>query len=213
MYYLDIEGIAYLCSKRRVWPGRELPYSLMPLPPVTRKQHCWCHGEILYMVVCLDTEPCVYEKWASEWVSVHVHCAQPEEELIVSVSFWWRQKRWTYRYLSCGSPIVSLLPRRPACAVPKQCLHSFLLFWSHSDNYRGQWSGLLCLLSLHPFMALGCRRRAGKISDDSSHSANHLSEVLPPAGATGPIKAKTRRFRLSFFPEAIRVMQPFSSGD
>ena len=52
--------------------------------------------------------------------------------------------------------------------------------------------------------------RVGKLSVDSSHPANHLFE-LPPCGRRyRAIKAKTHRFRLSFFHEVIRVMQPFS---
>ena len=53
--------------------------------------------------------------------------------------------------------------------------------------------------------------RAGKISVDSSHPASHLFELLPSGRCYRAIEAKTRRFRHSFFPEAIRVIQPFST--
>ena len=55
--------------------------------------------------------------------------------------------------------------------------------------------------------------RAGNFSDDSSHPANPLFELLPSGRRFRAIKAKTRRCILSFFPEALRVMQPFSSVD
>ena len=51
--------------------------------------------------------------------------------------------------------------------------------------------------------------RAGKILVDSSHPANHLFELLPSGRRCRAIKAKTRRFRLSFFPEALRLRISF----
>ena len=53
--------------------------------------------------------------------------------------------------------------------------------------------------------------KTGKISVDSSHPAIHLFELLPSGMHYRAIKAKTHRFRLSFFNEAIRVMQPSPS--
>ena len=52
---------------------------------------------------------------------------------------------------------------------------------------------------------------ASKILVDSSLPANPLFELLSSSRRYRAIKAKTRQFRLGFFPEAIWVMQPFSS--
>ena len=56
--------------------------------------------------------------------------------------------------------------------------------------------------------------RAGKISVDSSHPANHLFDLLPSGRRYRAIKAKTRRFRLSFFPPvgATRPLRPRFAG-
>ena len=52
--------------------------------------------------------------------------------------------------------------------------------------------------------------RASKILVDSSHPANHLFELLPSGRRYKAIKAKTRQFRLSFFPlvGATRPLRP-----
>ena len=50
------------------------------------------------------------------------------------------------------------------------------------------------------------RKRARKIFDDPSHPANHLFDLLPSGRRYRAIKARTSRFRLSFFPEAILAL-------
>ena len=54
--------------------------------------------------------------------------------------------------------------------------------------------------SLHNARSL---KKAKKIINDSSHPANHLFELLPSRKRFRAIKARTSRFRCSFFPEVV----------
>ena len=59
------------------------------------------------------------------------------------------------------------------------------------------------LPSLDSLYHLRLSRRATNISRDTSHPANHLFELLPSGRRFRALKARTSRFRHSFFPEAV----------
>ena len=50
--------------------------------------------------------------------------------------------------------------------------------------------------------------RARKIVHDPDHPANHLFEPLPSGRRFRSIRARTSRFRDSFFPTAVRTINP-----
>ena len=62
------------------------------------------------------------------------------------------------------------------------------------------------LPSVASLYSIRLRKRARKIIDDPSHPANHLFNLLPSGRRYRAIKARTSRFRFSFFPEAILAM-------
>jgi len=62
------------------------------------------------------------------------------------------------------------------------------------------------LPSLQDIYLKRCKSRAAKIIKDSNHPGNHLFFLLPSGKRFRSMMAKTERFRRSFFPQAIRLL-------
>ncbi len=62
------------------------------------------------------------------------------------------------------------------------------------------------LPSLQDIYLKCCKSRAAKITKDSNHPGNHLFILLPSGKRFCSMMAKTERFRRSFFPQAIRLL-------
>uniref|UniRef100_A0A9J8BEP8 Reverse transcriptase domain-containing protein n=1 Tax=Cyprinus carpio carpio TaxID=630221 RepID=A0A9J8BEP8_CYPCA len=62
------------------------------------------------------------------------------------------------------------------------------------------------LPSLQDIYLKRCKNRAVKIIKDSIHPSNHLFTLLPSGKRFRSLMAKTERFRRSFFPQAIRLL-------
>ncbi len=62
------------------------------------------------------------------------------------------------------------------------------------------------LPSLHDIYLKRCKSRAAKIIKDSNHPGNRLLIVLPSGKCFCSMITKTERFRRSFFPQAIRLL-------
>ena len=62
------------------------------------------------------------------------------------------------------------------------------------------------LPSLDELFTIRSRKKARKITRDSSHPANHLFELLPSGRRFRTIRSRTKRFKNSFYPQAIHLM-------
>ncbi len=67
------------------------------------------------------------------------------------------------------------------------------------------------LPSLQDIYLKRCKSRAAKIIKDSNHPCNRLFNLLPSGKRFRSMMAKTERLRMSFFPQAIRLLNSNSN--